>query len=566
MSYSDLLTPTQLGFDINTSDVVGYDGATFITLSPTVNPGLNEVLTSVDVKVTDLQAQITAIGPSTDTTSQITTYDGIPTFSCFSFIGSTLNDIIDELGLQICVNNTAIGALDTTDIATGAATPLMNAAPYPVGPTVADSDLAFIAIDAAIQTLDTDKIDESEAIQIFDAGYGSFIVSGTVPVTGAGPFDVDISATTFFRGDTNNTAGGLVQKGAVTVVVAASKDNYIDFDFITTAYIVTSVANGASEPSVAANQIRATLAITDGAGITGISNLADNESIASGNIKRGAVTTERIADGAVTDPKLSVTGVTPDTLAFANITVNDRGRITAASSEVLFTALADEEFLQFDSGISKWINVPLVGSILPAGASNGDVLTFNTGSGDWEAVAPIAFTAIPLAGTSAPITGDLEFNTGIKIFRSTSSLTLNTNDITIAGDNFNVTSTDSLIDAETTFTANVILTESALPTPFTNGVALFAADRAAIAGTSGLNLLAEDGTEHIFSDIVGIGTLTPDASAAMEVSSTTGGFLVPRMTTVQRDAISSPSVGLIVFNITNDQFNGRNSSEWVIIG
>ncbi|MDC0087065.1 DUF1566 domain-containing protein [Polaribacter sp.] len=46
---------------------------------------------------------------------------------------------------------------------------------------------------------------------------------------------------------------------------------------------------------------------------------------------------------------------------------------------------------------------------------------------------------------------------------------------------------------------------------------------------------------------VGIGTTTPDASAALDITSTTGGLLVPRMTAVQRDAITSPAQGLIIF-------------------
>jgi len=47
---------------------------------------------------------------------------------------------------------------------------------------------------------------------------------------------------------------------------------------------------------------------------------------------------------------------------------------------------------------------------------------------------------------------------------------------------------------------------------------------------------------------VGIGTTTPDASAKLEVSSTSKGILFPRMTTVQRNAIISPASGLHVFD------------------
>jgi Fibrobacter succinogenes major domain (Fib_succ_major) len=46
---------------------------------------------------------------------------------------------------------------------------------------------------------------------------------------------------------------------------------------------------------------------------------------------------------------------------------------------------------------------------------------------------------------------------------------------------------------------------------------------------------------------VGIGTATPDASAKLDVSSTTSGFLPPRMTYAQKTAISSPAAGLMVW-------------------
>lgn len=47
---------------------------------------------------------------------------------------------------------------------------------------------------------------------------------------------------------------------------------------------------------------------------------------------------------------------------------------------------------------------------------------------------------------------------------------------------------------------------------------------------------------------VGIGTTSPHPSAALQVTSTTRGFLPPRMTTTQRLAISGPLNGLIVYD------------------
>lgn len=47
---------------------------------------------------------------------------------------------------------------------------------------------------------------------------------------------------------------------------------------------------------------------------------------------------------------------------------------------------------------------------------------------------------------------------------------------------------------------------------------------------------------------VGIGTTKPHESAIMEVKSTNKGFLVPRLTTVQRVNIINPEIGLLVFD------------------
>jgi len=46
---------------------------------------------------------------------------------------------------------------------------------------------------------------------------------------------------------------------------------------------------------------------------------------------------------------------------------------------------------------------------------------------------------------------------------------------------------------------------------------------------------------------VGIGTTTPEESAALEIKSTTGGLLPPRMEEAERNAISTPAAGLIVY-------------------
>lgn len=46
---------------------------------------------------------------------------------------------------------------------------------------------------------------------------------------------------------------------------------------------------------------------------------------------------------------------------------------------------------------------------------------------------------------------------------------------------------------------------------------------------------------------IGINTTSPDPSAQLDITSTSKGLLVPRMTQVQRNAIASPATGLLIF-------------------
>ena len=48
---------------------------------------------------------------------------------------------------------------------------------------------------------------------------------------------------------------------------------------------------------------------------------------------------------------------------------------------------------------------------------------------------------------------------------------------------------------------------------------------------------------------MGLGTILPDPSAMFDMTSTTKGFLMPRMNTAQRNAIAAPANGLMIFNI-----------------
>ena len=52
----------------------------------------------------------------------------------------------------------------------------------------------------------------------------------------------------------------------------------------------------------------------------------------------------------------------------------------------------------------------------------------------------------------------------------------------------------------------------------------------------------------------------------LDVSSTTSGFLPPRMTTTQRDAIASPVSGMMIYNTTTSRHETYVGSSWTIVG
>lgn len=70
---------------------------------------------------------------------------------------------------------------------------------------------------------------------------------------------------------------------------------------------------------------------------------------------------------------------------------------------------------------------------------------------------------------------------------------------------------------------------------------------------------------------VGIGTPTPDSSSILDVSSTVKGMLIPRMTQTERDGISGPATGLMIYQTDNTPGLYCNSGTpgipaWGIVG
>jgi hypothetical protein len=64
---------------------------------------------------------------------------------------------------------------------------------------------------------------------------------------------------------------------------------------------------------------------------------------------------------------------------------------------------------------------------------------------------------------------------------------------------------------------------------------------------------------------IGINNLSPNSSAILDINSNTKGFLPPRMSTVDRDAISvgAGTAGMVIYNTTEQCLNMHNGTAWI---
>lgn len=104
-----------------------------------------------------------------------------------------------------------------------------------------------------------------------------------------------------------------------------------------------------------------------------------------------------------------------------------------------------------------------------------------------------------------------------------------------------------------------------IPSSDSSGTTLIAGNGISIVNDTISNTIwTEVGPDAVRdSGSVGIGTSTVHPSAILELSSTDHGFLPPRMTTLQRDSITNPAEGLVIYNLEDSILQVFNGECWL---
>lgn len=192
------------------------------------------------------------------------------------------------------------------------------------------------------------------------------------------------------------------------------------------------------------------------------------------------------------------------------------------------------------------------------GTSTAGAHIFNVGNNGGTEAMRILNSAVVLIGATAVAGGEI-LNATKNQNAATSIEVFNTTAGTASQAYIAANTTGSKLVAMQAFSSSFTTSGSAVA----NGSRILSTQTANLAlvtnnSTAGISFWVNSAEKGRFAPSTGsllLGTTTDAASSILTMVSTTQGFLPPRMTTTQRDAISSPAAGLVIYNTSTGKLN-----------
>jgi hypothetical protein len=271
------------------------------------------------------------------------------------------------------------------------------------------------------------------------------------------------------------------------------------------------------------------------------------------------------------------TGTVTNTMLAASA-YNTPGTIGSGTANTgAFTTLSASSTVS-GAGFSAYLaSPPAIGGTAAAAGSFTTLAASSavsgTGFSTYLASPPAIGGTAAAAGTFTTLSGTTSVTT--PIVKSASSLTLQTNGTTTA---VTIDTSQNMGIGTTSPTARLQLSSTGNPGIVFDGTNQGAdlkririVTQIAAAGDFAIQSMNDAGSvknTNLYIDSsgnVGIGTTSPSASAILDAQSTTKGVRMPNMTTAQKNAISSPAAGLMVFDTTLAKLCVYSGSAWQTI-